>query len=82
MTPVAFKEQNTVFAKDQPEYLPLPAHLSRSGDVTSCWKMTLRERLRVLMTGRIYWTQMTFFRPLQPQRASTTFEDAQLQPEP
>lgn len=25
MKPVGFPEQNTVFAKDQPEYVPLPA---------------------------------------------------------
>lgn len=28
MTPIEFPEHNVVFAKDQPEYLPLPAHKS------------------------------------------------------
>lgn len=38
MTPIEFPEHNVVFAKDQPEYLPLPAHKSNgvTGEVTSC----------------------------------------------
>ena len=33
--------------------------------------MTWRERLRVLWTGRIYLTLLTFGGPLQPQIVST-----------
>jgi hypothetical protein len=70
MTPIEFPEQNVVYAKDQPEYLPLPAHKTADGEVTSCWGMTWRERLRVLFTGRIYFSSLTFNGPLQPQRVS------------
>jgi hypothetical protein len=31
MTPVEFKGQNAIFAKDQPEYLPLPALIVPGG---------------------------------------------------
>ena len=73
MHPTEFSQQNIVFAKDQPEYLPLPAFVVESAErpVTSCWGMTWRERLRVLFTGRVYFTQLTFGAPLQPQIAST-----------
>lgn len=73
MTPIEFPEQDYVFAKDQPEYLPLPAHVSDEGQVTSCWAMTWRERLRVLLTGRIYASQLTFGGRLQPLRLDTEF---------
>jgi hypothetical protein len=65
---VAFPECNTVYAKDQPEYLPLPAYREEDGCVTSCWKLGLLERLRLLMTGKIYVSVLTFNQPLQPQK--------------
>lgn len=69
MKPVDFPEQNAVLAKDQPEYLPLPVHRVEEpeGRVISCWQLTVRERLAVLITGRLWLTQMTFNTPLQPQ---------------
>lgn len=70
MQPVEFPQQTCVFAKDQPEYLPLPAHVSAAGEVTSCWGMGWRERLRLLLTGKVYFTSLTFGGPLQPQIAS------------
>ncbi len=74
MTPISFKHSNTVYAKDQPEYLPLPAHKSVDGIVTSCCKLSFKERLRVLFIGRLFISNMTFNLPLQPQLPSTTFK--------
>ena len=72
MTPIGFPEQNAVLAKDQPQYLPLPVHreLTLPGTVISCWRLTLRERLQVLFTGRLWLSQLTYGSPLQPQRPS------------
>lgn len=68
MKPVEFPQQKVVFAKDQPQYLPLPAYRSANGSmVTSCWRMSWRERLRNLLTGRVYVSLLTFGSPLQPQ---------------
>ena len=68
MKPTKFKRMNVVCAKDQPEYLPLPAHINEAeGLVTSCWSANLKERIRFLLTGRIYLTLLTFNKPLQPQ---------------
>lgn len=66
MKPIAFKEQNCVYAENQPEYLPLPARKT-DGQVISCWGLTLRERLKVLLTGRVWYSVLTFGKPLQPQ---------------
>lgn len=77
MKPVKFAGSNTTFAKDQAPYLPLPAYRNKQderGEVISCWHLTWRERLRLLFTGRIFWSQWTFNNPLQPQRASLDFK--------
>ncbi len=70
MDVVKFKECNITFAENQPEYLPLPAHKTVDGIVTSCWRLDLFERLKVALTGKIYLQMLTFNRPLQPSRMS------------
>lgn len=60
MKPIPFPEQTVVIAKDQPEYLPLPAH--RIADDPQ-W----RERFAVLWRGVIWQQVLTFHLPLQPQ---------------
>jgi hypothetical protein len=76
MKPISFPQANTTYATDQPEYLPLPAHRSADlvGQVTSCWALTWRERLSVLLRGRVFLSVWTFNQPLQPQRMSVRFE--------
>lgn len=74
MKPIKFKGCNRTYAKDQPEYLNLPVHKTPGGDVTSCWKLTWKERLQVFFTGRIYFSVWTFNKPLQPQRPMTQFK--------
>jgi len=63
---ITFPECNTTYAKDQPEYLPLPAHKTNNGVVTSCWGLSFWERLKVALLGRIYLKVLTFNKPLQP----------------
>ncbi len=62
-----------MFAKDQPEYLPLPAHVSEDGYgvATFCWQLTWQERFRLLVTGRLWQQVMTFKHSLQPQKLMT-----------
>lgn len=68
MKPIEFKGFNVTFAKDQPEYLPLPAYKDKAGVVTSCWKLKFVERLKILWHGKLYVQNLTFNKPLQPQR--------------
>lgn len=74
----AFPEQTVTYAKDQPQYLPLPAHRFRDdpqGRIACCWKLTLRERFRVLFTGAIWQQVLTFNQPLQPQKLTVEKPD-------
>ncbi len=70
MKPVDFEGSNCVYAENQEEYLSLPAYKDDDefGSISSCWKLTLLERLKVLFTGRIYSTLLCFGNPLTPQR--------------
>lgn len=71
MKPIEFAEQNVIFAKDQPEYFPLPAHIFfGTSHAAFCWSLNLWERLKVLFTGRIWHEVLTFSKPLQPQKLS------------
>jgi len=67
---IDFPEQTAIFAENQPEYRPLVAHYEPNdpqGRVTCCWKLSWRERLYVLLTGKIWHCILTFNKPLQPQ---------------
>ncbi len=77
MKPIEFEEQNMVFAKDQPEYQLLPAFKNKSpeGEVISCWKLTFAERLRIVFSGRLWCSMMTFNKPLTPMFLTTKKSD-------
>jgi hypothetical protein len=55
-----------VFAKDQPQYIPLPAHRAPDGDVTTRWRLSWKERAQVALFGDVWLTVLTFNDPLQP----------------
>lgn len=66
MNPIKFKHQNCTYAENQPEYMPLPAHKSPDGIVTSCWYLSWSERLVILLKGRVWISMLTFNNSLQP----------------
>ena len=66
MFPVFFPQCNVEYAKDQPEYRTL--HAWTDGRVVvSMWRLSLFERLKILLTGKLWLRQLTFGDPLQPQ---------------
>lgn len=65
MKPIKFKEANKTYAETQPEYLPLPVY-EEDGKVVCCWKLSVRERIKVLLTGRIWNWIKHCQQPLQP----------------
>ena len=70
ITPENRNEARTVvFAKDQPQYILLPANL-KGEYVETKWRLSWRERIAVLMRGDFYLTVKTFGSPLQPLRPS------------
>ena len=64
--------REVILAEDQPQYNPLPVAHIRYSDGTiamiSCYRLTVRERLRILFGGKVWWEQLTFGHPLQPQK--------------
>ena len=75
---VEFSDQNVVFAKHQPEYLQLPAHKfegDSQGRIVFCWRMTWRERFKILVSGTLWHQVLTFDQPLQPQLLETNRPD-------
>lgn len=71
MRPVAFKEHNVVYARDQKEYMPLPALRSDDGTVISCWKMSWKELFKILLHRKVWVSVLTFNKPLQPLLVSS-----------
>lgn len=64
MTPVEFPEQTMVWAKDQPGFNPLPA-FTNERETISLWRLTWRERLTLLFTGRLWHRQSNYGHKLQ-----------------
>lgn len=54
------------YAANQAEYQPLSTWRKPDGAVISRWRLTWRERLRVLLGGDLYVEVLTFGGPLQP----------------
>lgn len=76
MKPVNNKHFNCVFAVDQPEYQPLPAHKSGNGIVTTCWELSDEDLKTIKKTKKVFFSQMTFNNPLQPISATTDIHEA------
>lgn len=77
MNAVEFPGVNITFAKDQPEYNPLPAMRipTPMGEVITCWELSDEELEQVKTTKRIYLSQLTFNSPLQPIRMMADLAD-------
>jgi len=70
MKPIKFEGVNITYARDQQEYIPLPAQKFEDGRVLFCWQLTWKERLWLLFTGTIWHQVLTFNSALQPQKLS------------
>ena len=64
-----FPEQNAVLGADQKEYTALPCHRVNSSPerhTIVCVKLSLKQRLLVLFTGKVWITTLTFGQLFQP----------------
>ena len=75
MKPIEFNEQNTIYAKDQPQYTPLPALKNAEGDVIMCFELSDEEIKEIVETKKIWLGMKTFNNPLQPIFLSTIKND-------
>lgn len=63
--------EEVVYAKDQPEYQPLPSvRLADGRDTHARWALSDEEKIAIAEQGYIYLEILTFNRPLQPLRLS------------
>ena len=72
---IEFPEQTTVVAENQPPYLPMPAWIdgeSSSRRLICVWSLSFKERLQILIRGKIWQQILTFGAPVQPQALQTT----------
>jgi hypothetical protein len=71
--PVKFNGCNCTYGEDCEDYLPLPAYKSKDscGTVTACWELSVWERLKLVFTGKIYVSLLSFGQPLTPQLLET-----------
>lgn len=73
---IEFPEQTRIIAENQKQYLPMPVwqdHSAPDGRIICCWHLTLRERLVLLFTGRLWHHILTFDLPVQPQLLHVEF---------
>ena len=80
MKPIDFERRNVIFAKNQPQYLPLPAYKNKDGQIITCWKLDLFERIRILFTGKLFLRVLTFNQPLQPLKLEVKFPEGVIDP--
>tara|TARA_R110000787_G_scaffold97665_4_gene201303 strand:+ start:2423 stop:3004 length:582 start_codon:yes stop_codon:yes gene_type:complete len=71
-----FPEVNVEVAKDQPEFLTVPAYYNRfDGSLTFCFKLSPEEIEKVSETGEIWCKQLTNSKPMQPIKMGTDKEE-------
>lgn len=66
ISPVVPGQTEVIYAKDQPQYNPLPAIKTADGKVTSRWELSFDERMAIARGADVYLTQHTHNHPLQP----------------
>ena len=68
MKPIRFKEYTTIYAENQPPYIPLPVYEDdkQGGRVFHCWQLTFGERIKMLFTGKLWINILNFGEKLQP----------------
>ena len=76
MKPVMPKDETygepVTVAKDQPQYIPLPARVDDEFCVTTEWEPTAEELARLMNGARIRFRFLTFGLPLHPMIQEVT----------
>ena len=72
MKPIEFEEANVVWAKHQKGVLPLPAYSDKKHTITK-WRLTWRERFKILFTGTLWLLQRNFGHSLQAQKPTADY---------
>ncbi len=72
---INFKEVNVEIAKNQDNYITLPSYKANDsqGTIIFCAKFNWKERIKLLFTGKLWVSKLTFGNPLQPISLRTDF---------
>ena len=78
MKAIEFKNQTHKLAETQDQYITLPILQipGKEGEVISCWKLSFKERIKLLFTGILWHNQFTFGNDPMPIRLSPYRKDA------
>jgi len=63
--------EETIYAKDQPQYISLPSVKTPDGVVLTRWSVNEQEKQLIIERGYIYLLVNTFNTPLQPVMLTT-----------
>jgi len=68
MEPIDFKQSNKTYAKNQEPYLPLPVYEDgeQGGRIFHCWRLSIKERIKILFKGVLWINVLNFKQPPQP----------------
>jgi DNA repair exonuclease SbcCD ATPase subunit len=66
MEPIKFEGMNIEIAKDQPQYMTLPAYRDDDGVITTVWELDEEEKKKITEHSFICFQQHTFNQPMQP----------------
>lgn len=81
VSPVAYDPETRwgvseiTFAKDQPQYIPLPALKFQDGLVVTRWSLSFWERVAIFFGGSVYLGLLTYNHPLQPIKMSIQIKE-------
>lgn len=78
MIAIDFEESNMDLAKNQPQYQTMPVHVDPTDPdvpVTACLELSEEEIAEIVLTKKIWHTQLCFGDRVQPIRMSTTKPD-------
>ena len=73
MKPIDFPQVTHTLAKDQPQYqdLPIAKLPGDEGIAISQWQLSIKEKFKIVFTGKLWLKQLTFHRQYQPILPST-----------
>jgi hypothetical protein len=76
------EDEEMVYAKDQPQYTPLPCLKSRKADgkgrILTRWTFTDEERKAIAAGADLFVSVLTYQQPLQPVGMFVHFDDEDL----
>lgn len=71
-----YVDREVIIAKDQPQYMPLPALCTASGKVLTRWSFTHEERRAIALGADLYLCILACHQPLQPILMEVSNEQA------